>query len=98
MASRGLWPIRVFPIFETLCFKSACGIWCGALELHIMKAQLAIQKILRERFVEFQAKNPAYSIRAFSKRAGLSPATLSLVLNGKRRISHKLADLIAQKL
>lgn len=63
-----------------------------------MKEQLAIQRILRERFEGARAKNPSYSIRAFSRKAGLSPATLSLVFNGKRKISRKLAAEISKKL
>jgi uncharacterized protein (TIGR02147 family) len=63
-----------------------------------MKEQVAIQRILRERFEELRTRNPAYSIRAFSKKVGLSPATLSRVLNGKRKVSRKLADAISGKL
>jgi uncharacterized protein (TIGR02147 family) len=63
-----------------------------------MKEQLAIQRILRERYEGLRLKNPSYSVRAFSKKVGISPATLSLIFNGKRKISRKLAYSISQKL
>jgi uncharacterized protein (TIGR02147 family) len=63
-----------------------------------MREQLAIQRILQSRFAGLRAKNPAYSIRAFSKRVGISAGTLSLILLGKRSISKKLADKISRNL
>jgi len=63
-----------------------------------MNTQLAVQKLLTRKLSELQAKNPAFSLRAFARRAGLSPATASLILNGKRKISHKLALKICQAL
>lgn len=63
-----------------------------------MKEQLVLQKILRTKLNEQLAKNPAYSLRAFAKRVGLSPTTLSLILNGKRKVSEKLAAKISHQL
>lgn len=63
-----------------------------------MKEQLALQNILRNKLEESRTKNPAFSVRAFAKRVGLSPATLSLVLNGKRMVSKKLAVKVSEKL
>src|SRR4051812_38586667 len=63
-----------------------------------MKEQLALQRILQSRFAALQSKNPSYSIRAFAKKAGVSPGTLSLILLGKRAASKKLAARIAEKL
>lgn len=63
-----------------------------------MNEQIAIQRILHSRLTELQAKNPQYSVRAFAKRVGVTPGTLSLILLGKRRVSHKLASKIADQL
>jgi uncharacterized protein (TIGR02147 family) len=63
-----------------------------------MKAQLAIQKVLHERLLEAQKTNPRYSIRAYSKKVGVHFAALSLILNGKRNVSLKLAQRIAERL
>src|SRR5580704_15900576 len=63
-----------------------------------MKEQIVLQKILRTKLDEVRTKNPSFSIRAFSNRVGLSPATLSRILNGKRRVSKKLALKVSDKL
>ncbi len=43
-------------------------------------------------------KNPSYSVRAFARDCGVSPASLSQVLNGKARLSGPNATKIARKL
>jgi uncharacterized protein (TIGR02147 family) len=63
-----------------------------------VKEQVALQRILQSRLASLRARNPSYSIRAFSKRTGLSPGTLSLVLLGKRKVSKKLAAKVADRL
>lgn len=60
--------------------------------------QTAISHVLREAFVESQVRNPAYSLRAFARRLAISPSALSEILNGKRRVSRKLAERLADKL
>ena len=42
--------------------------------------------------------NPAYSMRRFAQQLGLSPATLSGVLSGKRKLSLKTALEVAERL
>lgn len=59
---------------------------------------MALQKVIRERLSEYQLRNPAFSMRAFSMRLGTTPATLSRVLAGKRRLSKGLAARIVDKL
>lgn len=54
--------------------------------------------MLHGRFAEIQGKNPHYSVRAFSKKIGVAPGTLSLVMLGKRKVSRKLALKIADGL
>ncbi len=61
-------------------------------------AQQCIQRALSEVFAEARARNPAYSLRAFSKKLKISPAALSEILNGKRDISIKLAVKLLKNL
>src|ERR1051326_4485210 len=42
--------------------------------------------------------NPRYSLRAFARTLGVTPAAISLVLSGKRRIGHKLGGKVVEKL
>ena len=63
-----------------------------------MTEQVYLQRVLRERFQAQKAKNPAVSLRGFAKRTGISVATLSLVLNGRRRVSAKLIREIGKRL
>ncbi len=70
-----------------------CDIVCP-----IMNHQIALQRILYKKLDEARARNASYSLRAFSRKIGLSPATLSLVLSGQRGLSEKLAQKVADKL
>ncbi len=60
--------------------------------------QLKLQHKLREKFAETKARNPAYTLRAYSRKLGLNSGALSTILNGKRRVSYKLAERIVDKL
>lgn len=60
--------------------------------------QFAIQNALKFRLDTLRIRYPSYSVRAFAKKIGISPATLSLMLNGKRAVSYKLARLISDRL
>ncbi len=53
-----------------------------------------IRLILLEEFIKAQAKNPSYSMRAYSKRIGVSQAAISEVLAGKRPLTKKTAQKI----
>lgn len=64
----------------------------------MMKAQELVQTILIREFSEAQVKNPAFSQRAFAKRVGLSSGAMSSLLNGKRRVSKKLAQRLIDNL
>lgn len=64
----------------------------------VMKEQIAIQKILRERLAEIQRQNPQYSLRAFAQRVGVHVGALSYILNGKRNVSRTLAERISKRL
>jgi uncharacterized protein (TIGR02147 family) len=63
-----------------------------------MQNQVNIQRILKSRYSEIRAKNSRYSIRAFSRKVGVSAGTLSLIMLGKRNASPKLARKIADNL
>lgn len=63
-----------------------------------MKAQAVLQKCLQTRFLELQAKNPSFSLRAFAKKLDLSPSALSELLRGHRHGSRKLATRLASRL
>lgn len=53
---------------------------------------------LRKEFAESQARNPAYSIRAFARKLGIGFGSLSMVLAGKRQLSPKSATRILDQL
>ncbi len=63
-----------------------------------MDAQSTIQNMLRTNLVERQAKNPAFSLRSFAKKIGMSASAVSEILAGKRRVSIKLAGRILDRL
>lgn len=63
-----------------------------------MTAQELVQQTLQNHYQLIKERNPSYSIRAFAKRVGVAPGTLSLVLNGKRKVSPKLVNKIADNL
>jgi uncharacterized protein (TIGR02147 family) len=64
----------------------------------MMNEQLIIQSKLREQLHLFQQRNPAYSLRAFALKLNLSPSALSEILNGKRKVSKKMALMIYERL
>lgn len=57
-----------------------------------------LQGLLLEKFSEYRIKNSSYSLRAFAKKLGVSPALVSQVLTGKRPISAKFASIIVDRL
>jgi transcriptional regulator with XRE-family HTH domain len=58
----------------------------------------AYQLTLLEIFEQRRMRNRAYSLRAFARSCGVSPASLSQVLSGKRRLTLKSAKRIAERL
>lgn len=63
-----------------------------------LSAQLAIQRTLNEALVRSQIKNQAFSLRAFARKLNISHSALSEILNGKRKISKKMAERLARNL
>ena len=56
------------------------------------------QSLLKEFFLDRKNKNKSYSVRMFAKHIALSPSYVSLLLNGKRELNLKTAELIVNKL
>jgi transcriptional regulator with XRE-family HTH domain len=54
--------------------------------------------LLLQEITERRTRNPSYSLRAFARDVGVSPAALSQYLNRKRELSPKNKNSIIQKL
>lgn len=65
---------------------------------NVMKEQIVLQTILRTRFEELRLKNSSFSARSFARRLNINSGALSAILSGKRNVSVKLAERIADKL
>jgi uncharacterized protein (TIGR02147 family) len=59
-----------------------------------MNEQLAIQQKVHDTFLQLRSRNAAFSLRAFARKLGLNPSALSEILQGKRRVSKKMAQRI----
>lgn len=57
-----------------------------------------VRLILLEEFVKAQARNPHYSMRAFSQKIGVAQSAISEILSGKRPVTRKSAQKILQGL
>ena len=53
--------------------------------------------MLANEYASHTHRNPSFSLRAFSKKLGVSPATLSQILSGKRPLSRKSAQRIIDR-
>lgn len=62
------------------------------------ETQNAFVNLLRATLAQLQAKNPGFSLRSFAKRLRVTPAELSLILNGKRRVTRKMALKLSDRL
>lgn len=91
---------------ETLCFHAPCSTQIGDATLN--KSQLSKQKAhmtiganrrlwLLQELKTRQFRNKSYSLRAFAHSLGISPASLSKILTGKRELSLGLAEKIAER-
>lgn len=54
--------------------------------------------LLAHELTRLRRRNPCYSLRAFAKRAGVSPSTLSEILRRKRSLTLKSAAKIGQRI
>ncbi|MFN8791598.1 MAG: TIGR02147 family protein [Bdellovibrionales bacterium] len=60
--------------------------------------QAQIQSLLMRELTHYQLRNPAYSLRAFSKKLGISHSALSEILRGRRKVSAKMVSRFAERL
>jgi transcriptional regulator with XRE-family HTH domain len=60
--------------------------------------QMSQNEILVSALAERKRRNPNYSLRAFAKNLEISPSHLSLLMNGKKRLTPELANKIASKI
>jgi uncharacterized protein (TIGR02147 family) len=63
-----------------------------------MNSQAYLFNVLQERFLAARHRNPQYSLRSLARRVDVSASTLSEFFQGKRKLSRKLANKIAQNL
>ncbi|MBN8555696.1 MAG: TIGR02147 family protein [Deltaproteobacteria bacterium] len=60
--------------------------------------QHQFQRLLQTALSSAKNKNTRYSLRAFSKRIGLTPSAVSEIIRGKRAVSTKLANRVIERL
>lgn len=68
------------------------------MEYHTHKFVSYCQEFLVGEFKKRQERNPAYSIRAFSRDIGVPKTSISEVINGLRCLSQANVDILAQNL
>ncbi len=59
-------------------------------------ARNMIVKLLHNHFSTLQIKRPGYSLRAFARSLGVSPSSISEILNGKRNVTRALGTQVIQ--
>lgn len=59
---------------------------------------LQSSEILRKHFELSQKKNPAFSLRSFANKVGISPGKVSEILNGQYLMSIEMAERIVEKI
>src|SRR5688500_8870619 len=57
-----------------------------------------VKNLLMAEFVNAKARNPHFSMRAFSRRVGIPQSAISEILSGKRQITGKMAGKIVSGL
>lgn len=60
--------------------------------------QKELREFLQDSLTQGRLRNPSFSLRALAKKAGLSPAALSEILNGKRKITPERASKVLLKM
>lgn len=63
-----------------------------------MEGAFTLQGLITHRFEEIRSRNSSFSLRAFAKNLGLSPASLSQILSGKRPLTLNTAKKICDYL
>ena len=65
---------------------------------NVSRKGLNYRQWLASELAERKLRNPAFSLRSFSKKLGMSPTSLSLLLGGKRPLTANQALRIADRL
>lgn len=60
--------------------------------------QKELREFLQDALTQGRLRNPSFSLRALAKKAGLSPAALSEILSGKRKLTPERASLALTKM
>lgn len=61
-------------------------------------AQQTIVEVIRSTWINQQIRNPSFSLRAFARRLGVAPAELSMIFNGKRRLTYRMATKLLSRI
>lgn len=78
---------------------SGAGVLIGdSSEIASNQYSEACRQILKRAFERRKAKSPQFSLRAYSKRIGVSPTSLSQLLSGKRLLTPRMAGRISDRL
>lgn len=64
----------------------------------IINEQLNVQMLLNRKLLEYKSINPSFSIRSLARKLQMQPSATNEILKGKRRVSLKKAEAIAEKL
>ncbi len=83
--------------FVSIRFGTNCSKFLEQMK-NDMDPQTTLQDLLRRQFTEKNQKNIRFSLRSFSSRLGISPGAMSELLNGRRRVSKKIAARITERL
>lgn len=59
---------------------------------------MVMQNLLVRELAERKQKNPLFSLRAFARQLKISPALLSLLINGKKKVTAKVAGHLIDRL
>jgi len=60
--------------------------------------QEALRATLQNRYLQARSRNQQFTLRAFAKKLELSSGALSEILQGKRNVSSKIAERLAEEL
>lgn len=67
----------------------------GGMKAPMMIEQESFQQTIQKKFLEIQSRNSSYTLRSYAQKLQISSGALSEILGGKRRVSPKLAEKVA---
>ncbi len=63
-----------------------------------MEKNTAFRHYLQDELLKRTKKNPSFSLRAFAYQLQIEPSSLSQILNGRRNLTDKMVERLAQRL